>query len=241
MKRHYTIQDTMYIVFRDVEDGLAVRRDSAVLAGFAIADTSRNFVKAQAAIINESTVAVFAENVHNPCAVRYAWAKDPVCNLINSAGLPAGPFRTDCWPSQVTYSIPDNTAAPNGDNSLLCIHVNGDKLADFSNDTKAYTLIMDETFGVPYVTAIARHPMSKMTIVQAKSISALEEADRTAVITVTAENGSQSEFRIIFETLPKPDAIDGVFEGNAAEKMIRNGALIIRKSDRMYTAVGAEL
>ena len=241
LRYHYTIGDTMYIVFRDVDYGLSIRRDSAVLAGFAIADTSRNFVKAQAAIINESTVAVFAENVHNPCAVRYAWAKDPVCNLINSAGLPAGPFRTDCWPSQVTYSIPDNTAAPNGDNSLLCIHVNGEKLADFSNDTKAYTLIMDETFGVPYVTAIARHPMSKMTIVQAKSISALEEADRTAVITVTAENGSQSEFRIIFETLPKPDAIDGVFEGNAAEKMIRNGALIIRKSDRMYTAVGAEL
>ena len=241
MKRHYTIQDTMYIVFRDVEDGLAVRRDSAVLAGFAIADTAYSFVQAQAAIVNDSTVSVFSPDIHAPYAVRYAWAKDPVCNLINSAGLPAGPFRTDCWPSQVTYSIPDNTAAPNGDNSLLCIHVNGEKLADFSNDTKAYTLIMDETFGVPYVTAIARHPMSKMTIVQAKSISALEEADRTAVITVTAENGSQSEFRIIFETLPKPDAIDGVFEGNAAEKMIRNGALIIRKSDRMYTAVGAEL
>lgn len=26
-----------------------------------------------------------------------AWADNPVCNLINSEGLPAVPFRTDDW------------------------------------------------------------------------------------------------------------------------------------------------
>jgi sialate O-acetylesterase len=30
-----------------------------------------------------------------PVAVRYAWADDPVSNLVNQAGLPAGPFRSD--------------------------------------------------------------------------------------------------------------------------------------------------
>jgi sialate O-acetylesterase len=30
--------------------------------------------------------------------VRYAWANDPDCNLINVEGLPASPFRTDEWP-----------------------------------------------------------------------------------------------------------------------------------------------
>lgn len=241
MKYHYTVADTMYIVFRDVEDGLAIRRDSAVLAGFIIADTTRNFVGAQARIINDSTVAVFAADVHTPCAVRYAWAKDPVCNLINSAGLPAGPFRTDCWPSKVSYSIPVNTAAPNGDHSLVCIHVNGEKLADFSNTTLSYTIVVDESAGLPYVTAIARHPMSKMTIVQAKSISATEADDRTAVITVTAEDGSQSVFRIVFEIVQKPDATDLVSVDDTANKMLKNGTLIIQKANRTYTAAGAEL
>ena len=41
---------------------------------------------------------VRADGVADPVAVRYAWADNPVCNLYNSAGLPATPFRTDDWP-----------------------------------------------------------------------------------------------------------------------------------------------
>ena len=33
-----------------------------------------------------------------PVAVRYAWAGDPEWSLLNAAGLPASPFRTDNWP-----------------------------------------------------------------------------------------------------------------------------------------------
>ena len=32
-------------------------------------------------------------------AVRYAWADNPEATLINGAGLPASPFRTDDWPA----------------------------------------------------------------------------------------------------------------------------------------------
>ena len=39
-------------------------------------------------------VIVFSPEVKDPVAVRYAWADNPVCNLYNSAGLPAWPFRT---------------------------------------------------------------------------------------------------------------------------------------------------
>ena len=83
--------------------------------------------------------------------------------------------------------------------------------------------------------------MSKMTIVQAKSISATEADDRTAVITVTAEDGSQSVFRIVFEIVQKPDATDLVSVDDTANKMLKNGTLIIQKANRTYTAAGAEL
>jgi sialate O-acetylesterase len=40
---------------------------------------------------------VSSPEVKQPSAVRYAWADNPVCNLVNKAGLPASPFRTDDW------------------------------------------------------------------------------------------------------------------------------------------------
>ena len=33
-----------------------------------------------------------------PVAVRYGWSENPAAaNLVNAAGLPASPFRTDHW------------------------------------------------------------------------------------------------------------------------------------------------
>jgi sialate O-acetylesterase len=45
--------------------------------------------------VDGNTLLVTSAQVANPVAVRYAWADDPVCNLVNQAGLPAGPFRSD--------------------------------------------------------------------------------------------------------------------------------------------------
>ena len=47
------------------------------------------------ALIEGSNVVVSSPQVSNPVAVRYAWADDPVCNLINQDGFPASPFRSD--------------------------------------------------------------------------------------------------------------------------------------------------
>jgi len=33
-----------------------------------------------------------------PVAVRYAWADNPVCNVVSAAGLPLTPFRSDDFP-----------------------------------------------------------------------------------------------------------------------------------------------
>ena len=42
-------------------------------------------------------IIVYSDKVPEPKAVRYAWADNPECNLINSEGLPAIHFRTDDW------------------------------------------------------------------------------------------------------------------------------------------------
>jgi len=75
--------------------GLAAR-DGGSLAGFTIAGPDRRFVPAEARIDGNSVV-VGSPEVKDPVAVRYAWAGDPVSNLINKEGLPASPFRSDQW------------------------------------------------------------------------------------------------------------------------------------------------
>jgi sialate O-acetylesterase len=45
--------------------------------------------------VDGNTLLVTSALVASPVAVRYAWADDPVCNLVNQAALPAGPFRSD--------------------------------------------------------------------------------------------------------------------------------------------------
>jgi len=42
-------------------------------------------------------VRVTCAKVKKPVAVRYGWGDNPDCNLINKAGLPTTPFRTDKW------------------------------------------------------------------------------------------------------------------------------------------------
>jgi len=86
--------------FSHVGGGL-LARGGGELKGFAVAGPDSQFVWAKAEIDGEAVV-VSSESVENPVAVRYAWADNPVCNLINRQGLPASPFRTDDWPGVTT-------------------------------------------------------------------------------------------------------------------------------------------
>lgn len=78
--------------FKHVGGGLIAK--DGELKGFTIAGEDKNFVPAQAQI-QGSTIAVSAEGVAAPKAVRYGWANVPDVNLFNQDGLPASPFRTD--------------------------------------------------------------------------------------------------------------------------------------------------
>ena len=86
---------TMRISFNHVEGGLCTP-GGAVLEGFYLSGADHVFHKAKA-VIEGDTVVVSSPEVEFPTSVRYGWANNPVCNLYNSAGLPASPFRTDSW------------------------------------------------------------------------------------------------------------------------------------------------
>lgn len=83
------------ISFTNVGSGLSTR-DGKELKGFAIAGKDKKFYWANATIKGNEVI-VYCDKVTEPVAVRYAWADNPECNLINSEGLPAVPFRTDDW------------------------------------------------------------------------------------------------------------------------------------------------
>ncbi|MBN1406623.1 MAG: hypothetical protein JW956_02475 [Calditrichaceae bacterium] len=84
------------LTFDHVADGLKTA-DGKALKGFSIAGADKQFKWAKAKIENDKVI-VWHPDVKNPAAVRYAWASNPICNLVNSANLPASPFRTDDWP-----------------------------------------------------------------------------------------------------------------------------------------------
>ncbi len=81
--------------FDHTNEGLKIK-EGTELTGFSIAGKDQRFKKANA-IIKGNQVIVSSSEVAAPVAVRYAWADNPDCNLINGAGLPASPFRTDNW------------------------------------------------------------------------------------------------------------------------------------------------
>jgi sialate O-acetylesterase len=88
----------MRVRFDHVGKGLRVDGDQ--LSGFAVAGEDRRFVWAEARI-DGNDVVVSSPHVARPVAVRYAWAENPECNLVNADGLPAAPFRTDDWPQVI--------------------------------------------------------------------------------------------------------------------------------------------
>jgi sialate O-acetylesterase len=69
-------------------------RDGKTLDEFTLAGPDRLFLPAQAAIDGDSVV-VWSDTVDQPVAVRFAWHESARPNLMNGAGLPAGPFRTN--------------------------------------------------------------------------------------------------------------------------------------------------
>ena len=81
-----------------VGDELKTSDGGKAITGFAIAGGDRVFYPATGFYsTNNCKLFVSSDDVENPVAVRYNWSDNPTGNLVNSAGLPAAPFRTDDW------------------------------------------------------------------------------------------------------------------------------------------------
>ncbi|MGJ8678149.1 MAG: sialate O-acetylesterase [Akkermansiaceae bacterium] len=70
--------------------------DGDAPTGFWVSDDSQNWAPADA-VITGSSITLSSPKVVNPLYVRYAFAGKPSVNLVNSANLPAYPFRTDVF------------------------------------------------------------------------------------------------------------------------------------------------
>ena len=65
--------------------------------GFALAGEDRSFVPATAEL-KGTTIVLSAPSVARPVAYRYAYTNCPTLTVVNGAGLPALPVRSDRWP-----------------------------------------------------------------------------------------------------------------------------------------------
>ncbi|MCC5804744.1 MAG: hypothetical protein JJU00_00320 [Opitutales bacterium] len=86
--------------FKHTGDGLRTR-DSEAPSHFLIAGKDGVFVEAEAEIDGDR-VLLHSPEVPRPRHARFAWQETANPNLVNSAGLPAVPFRTDTLPLLLT-------------------------------------------------------------------------------------------------------------------------------------------
>ena len=90
-----TVRGKELVVIFDHAKGLTTR-DKKAPGAFWIADDSKKWVRAEAKIVDGAVVLSSGE-VSAPKYIRYAFAGLPKVNLINAAGFPAQPFRTDSF------------------------------------------------------------------------------------------------------------------------------------------------
>lgn len=106
----HAINGSQVVIQFQHAEGLKTVDGGASVKGFVIADETKKWQAAEVRI-EGAQVIVTHPAIKTPTAVRYAWANNPEVNLINGAGLPAGPFRTDDWPMD-NASMPLKAGAP---------------------------------------------------------------------------------------------------------------------------------
>lgn len=134
-------------------DGLTTD-DALDPAEFELAGSDQVWHAATSSAVSGTHVVISSGSVAAPVAVRYAWSPAPVntVNLINGAGLPAAPFRTDNWPmpglgAQAPQAVKDSYAVFT--NQTLNVPVPGilENDLDLNRDVLAASLVSDVSYG----------------------------------------------------------------------------------------------
>ncbi|HKK62340.1 MAG TPA: sialate O-acetylesterase, partial [Bacteroidales bacterium] len=208
----YVNNDTVYVHFSNFETGLKASQQGEQLKGFVVSGEDRNFVAADAKILNDSTLAISSDAVSEPVATRYAWSKNPDCNLVNGADLPASPFRTDDWPSGYKYDVDASRYIAD----LYGISINGAFWEPFDNNTKTMVVDIPESVTNVLVNPEPVSLVSEITISQPLDISGSEE-ERTAIIEVVSYDGStHNTYSILFNKVPTLDLFFALGQSNMA-------------------------
>lgn len=198
VNRYKFSNDSVYLYFRNYGEGLKMKTGDSELKGFVVSGADKKFKSATATLFNDSTIAVKSTLVQDPIAVRYAWARNPICNLYNSADIPATPFRTDMW-KLTSYAKPQSSCVTkNSNNDLVAILVNGTPLPEFQKERDSYDVFIDGSNDKVNVQVITDSPFSEVSILE-------DEREGKITIYVTAENTSVKTYKL---TLNKNTGID---------------------------------
>ncbi|QQE12555.1 hypothetical protein JD969_03550 [Planctomycetota bacterium] len=90
------------LIFKDIPTSnnkktTEVKIEFGYLMGFEVADSDGKFYPAEANITAPDQVTLTSDKVSKIIDIRYGFAPFPICNLFNTEGLPAQPFRTDAY------------------------------------------------------------------------------------------------------------------------------------------------
>lgn len=192
LSRYEISNDSIYLYFKDYGAGLKMKDGDEALKGFMISGSDKSFKAAIVNIENDSTISVKSNDIAQPVAVRYAWSRNPICNLYNSENLPASPFRTDDWATKVSYTNFPSTFNADENADLISISLNGVILKNFNASQLTYNVSVENINKLPAVKAITYSPFSKLVITENK-------AEHKVLLTVTAENNSVKTYELVFD------------------------------------------
>ena len=143
--------DTVFVVYKNVGSGLKIKDGDTSLKGFVLAGSDKVYQAATATIVNDSTIAVHSTLVSNPVSFRYGWAKNPDCNLFNSANLPAFPIRTDNYASGMAYATFPSTCTASSNASLSDLKIGDTTVSSFSSNGYLYSYDIGNSKTIPQV------------------------------------------------------------------------------------------